>query len=174
MPRVDRNIDISVESGILTVDGKINVGKYEGLQPLCCYLRCSQRRLTVIARLKPAAARNETVKIRRKFLVHPSRILPLPGMVRPGTESPLLGSENGVGPLMRPPQGVRVYVSGQGKQVAWGSRPRSIRAGSRSPGEPLVLDQTGSPSPSRATPLLGHPSPKWSVCRVQTYASPPP
>jgi len=35
MPGVDRdNIDVSVENGLLTVEGKINVNKYEGLQPL--------------------------------------------------------------------------------------------------------------------------------------------
>jgi HSP20 family protein len=35
MPGVDRdNIDISVENGVLTVEGKINLGKYEGLQPV--------------------------------------------------------------------------------------------------------------------------------------------
>jgi HSP20 family protein len=35
MPGVDRNnIDISVDSGVLTVEGKINFGKYEGLEPV--------------------------------------------------------------------------------------------------------------------------------------------
>jgi HSP20 family protein len=35
MPGVHRdNIDISVESGMLTVEGKLDLGKYEGLQPL--------------------------------------------------------------------------------------------------------------------------------------------
>lgn len=35
MPGVDRdNIDVSVEHGMLTVEGKINFDKYEGLQPL--------------------------------------------------------------------------------------------------------------------------------------------
>ena len=35
MPGVGRdNIDISVENGVLTVEGKINLGKYEGLQPV--------------------------------------------------------------------------------------------------------------------------------------------
>jgi HSP20 family protein len=35
MPRVDRdNINISVESRVLTVEGAINFGKYEGLQPV--------------------------------------------------------------------------------------------------------------------------------------------
>jgi HSP20 family protein len=35
MPGVDReNIEISVESGVLTVEGKINFSKYEGLQPV--------------------------------------------------------------------------------------------------------------------------------------------
>lgn len=35
MPGVDRdNIDVSVENGLLTVEGKINVNKYEGLRPL--------------------------------------------------------------------------------------------------------------------------------------------
>jgi HSP20 family protein len=35
MPGVDReNIEISVENGVLTVEGKINFGKYEGLQPV--------------------------------------------------------------------------------------------------------------------------------------------
>jgi HSP20 family protein len=35
MPGVDRdNIDVSVENGVLTVEGKINFAKYEGLQPL--------------------------------------------------------------------------------------------------------------------------------------------
>jgi HSP20 family protein len=34
MPGVDRgNIDVSVENGVLTVEGKINFDKYEGLQP---------------------------------------------------------------------------------------------------------------------------------------------
>jgi HSP20 family protein len=32
---VDReNIDVSVENGLLTVEGKINFNKYEGLQPI--------------------------------------------------------------------------------------------------------------------------------------------
>jgi HSP20 family molecular chaperone IbpA len=35
MPGVDRdNIEISVENGMLTVEGKINFKKYEGLQPI--------------------------------------------------------------------------------------------------------------------------------------------
>ena len=35
MPGVDReNISISVENGVLTVEGTINFGKYEGLQPV--------------------------------------------------------------------------------------------------------------------------------------------
>jgi HSP20 family molecular chaperone IbpA len=35
MPGVDReNIEIRVESGVLTVEGKINFSKYEGLQPV--------------------------------------------------------------------------------------------------------------------------------------------
>ena len=35
MPGVDReNINITVENGLLTVEGRINFGKYEGLQPL--------------------------------------------------------------------------------------------------------------------------------------------
>lgn len=35
MPGVDRdNVDISVENGVLTVEGRIQFGKYEGLQPL--------------------------------------------------------------------------------------------------------------------------------------------
>ena len=35
MPGVGRdNIDVSVENGLLTVEGKINFNKYEGLQPL--------------------------------------------------------------------------------------------------------------------------------------------
>jgi HSP20 family molecular chaperone IbpA len=35
MPGVDReNIEISVENGLLTVEGKINFSKYEGLQPV--------------------------------------------------------------------------------------------------------------------------------------------
>jgi HSP20 family molecular chaperone IbpA len=35
MPGVDRdNIDVNVENGVLTVEGKINFGKYEGLQPI--------------------------------------------------------------------------------------------------------------------------------------------
>jgi HSP20 family protein len=35
MPGVDRdNINISVENGVLTVEGAINFGKYEGLQPV--------------------------------------------------------------------------------------------------------------------------------------------
>jgi HSP20 family molecular chaperone IbpA len=35
MPGVDRNnIEVSVENGILTVEGKINFDKYEGLQPV--------------------------------------------------------------------------------------------------------------------------------------------
>jgi HSP20 family protein len=35
MPGVDRNnIDISVENGVLTVEGKIDFAKYEGLQPV--------------------------------------------------------------------------------------------------------------------------------------------
>jgi HSP20 family molecular chaperone IbpA len=32
---VDRdNIDVSIENGVLTVEGTINFGKYEGLQPV--------------------------------------------------------------------------------------------------------------------------------------------
>ena len=35
MPGVDRdNINVSVENGMLTVEGKINFDKYEGLEPL--------------------------------------------------------------------------------------------------------------------------------------------
>jgi HSP20 family protein len=35
MPGVDRNhIDIGIENGVLTVEGKIDFGKYEGLQPV--------------------------------------------------------------------------------------------------------------------------------------------
>ena len=35
MPGVDRdNIDISLENGMLTVEGTIDFGKYEGLQPV--------------------------------------------------------------------------------------------------------------------------------------------
>ena len=35
MPGADReNINITVENGLLTVEGRINFGKYEGLQPL--------------------------------------------------------------------------------------------------------------------------------------------
>jgi HSP20 family protein len=35
MPGVDReNIEISVENGVLTVEGKINFSKYDGLQPV--------------------------------------------------------------------------------------------------------------------------------------------
>ena len=35
MPGVDReNINVSVENGVLTVEGKINFSKYEGLQPV--------------------------------------------------------------------------------------------------------------------------------------------
>jgi HSP20 family protein len=35
MPGVDRdNVDVSVENGMLTVEGRINFNKYEGLQPL--------------------------------------------------------------------------------------------------------------------------------------------
>jgi len=35
MPGVDRdNIDVNVEHGVLTVEGKINFSKYEGLQPI--------------------------------------------------------------------------------------------------------------------------------------------
>ena len=35
MPEADRdNIDVSVENGVLTVGGKINFKKYEGLQPV--------------------------------------------------------------------------------------------------------------------------------------------
>jgi HSP20 family protein len=35
MPGVDRdNIDINVEGNVLTVEGKINFGKYEGLEPI--------------------------------------------------------------------------------------------------------------------------------------------
>ena len=35
MPGVDReNIDVSVENGLLTVEGKINFNKYGGLQPI--------------------------------------------------------------------------------------------------------------------------------------------
>jgi HSP20 family molecular chaperone IbpA len=35
MPGVDRdNIEVSVENGLLTVEGKINFKKYEGLQPI--------------------------------------------------------------------------------------------------------------------------------------------
>jgi HSP20 family molecular chaperone IbpA len=35
MPGVDRdNVEVNVENGVLTVEGKINFGKYEGLQPI--------------------------------------------------------------------------------------------------------------------------------------------
>jgi HSP20 family protein len=35
MPGVDRdNIDVSVENGLLTVEGSINFSKYEGLEPV--------------------------------------------------------------------------------------------------------------------------------------------
>lgn len=35
MPGVDRdNIEVSVENGVLTVEGRINFGKYESLQPV--------------------------------------------------------------------------------------------------------------------------------------------
>jgi HSP20 family protein len=35
MPGVDRDhIDINVDNGVLTVEGKIDFGKYEGLQPV--------------------------------------------------------------------------------------------------------------------------------------------
>jgi HSP20 family protein len=35
MPGVDRdNIDVMVENGVLTVEGRINFNKYEGLQPV--------------------------------------------------------------------------------------------------------------------------------------------
>jgi HSP20 family protein len=35
MPGVDRNnIEVNVENGVLTVEGKINFDKYEGLQPI--------------------------------------------------------------------------------------------------------------------------------------------
>jgi HSP20 family molecular chaperone IbpA len=35
MPGVDRdNIEVSIENGVLTVEGKINFDKYEGLQPI--------------------------------------------------------------------------------------------------------------------------------------------
>jgi HSP20 family protein len=35
MPGVDKNnLDISVENGLLTVEGRINFGRYEGLQPV--------------------------------------------------------------------------------------------------------------------------------------------
>jgi HSP20 family protein len=35
MPGVDRdNVDVSVDNGVLTVEGRINFGKYEGLQPV--------------------------------------------------------------------------------------------------------------------------------------------
>jgi HSP20 family protein len=35
MPGVDRdNVDVSVENGVLAVEGKINFSKYEGLQPV--------------------------------------------------------------------------------------------------------------------------------------------
>jgi HSP20 family protein len=35
MPGVDRdNIDVMVENGVLTVEGKINFNKYEGLEPV--------------------------------------------------------------------------------------------------------------------------------------------
>ena len=35
MPGVDRdNIEVNVENGVLTVEGKINFGQYEGLQPI--------------------------------------------------------------------------------------------------------------------------------------------
>src|SRR5215210_2826338 len=35
MPGVDKqNIDVSVESGVVTVEGKINLDKYEGLEPI--------------------------------------------------------------------------------------------------------------------------------------------
>jgi HSP20 family protein len=34
MPGVDRDhIDVGLDNGILTVEGKIDFGKYEGLQP---------------------------------------------------------------------------------------------------------------------------------------------
>jgi HSP20 family molecular chaperone IbpA len=35
MPGVDKgNVDISVESGVLTIDGRLDFGKYEGMQPV--------------------------------------------------------------------------------------------------------------------------------------------
>jgi HSP20 family protein len=35
MPGIDRdNVDVNVESGVLTVEGRINFKKYEGLQPI--------------------------------------------------------------------------------------------------------------------------------------------
>jgi HSP20 family protein len=35
MPGVDReNIDLNVENGVLTVEGRIDFNKYEGLQPV--------------------------------------------------------------------------------------------------------------------------------------------
>ena len=35
MPGVDRdNVEVNVENGVLTVEGRINFGKYEGLQPI--------------------------------------------------------------------------------------------------------------------------------------------
>ena len=35
MPGVDRNnIDVNVENGVLMIEGKIDFGKYEGLQPV--------------------------------------------------------------------------------------------------------------------------------------------
>lgn len=35
MPGVDRdNIDVNIDSGVLTIEGKIDFGKYEGLEPI--------------------------------------------------------------------------------------------------------------------------------------------
>jgi HSP20 family protein len=37
MPGVNKDaVDISVENGVLTVEGRIDFGKYEGLQPVYC------------------------------------------------------------------------------------------------------------------------------------------
>jgi HSP20 family molecular chaperone IbpA len=35
MPGVDKsNVDINIESGVLTVEGRVDFGKYEGMQPV--------------------------------------------------------------------------------------------------------------------------------------------
>jgi HSP20 family protein len=56
MPGVDReNIEISVEHGVLTVEGKINFSKYEGLQPVYSEYNIGPFRRTfrISSRMKP-------------------------------------------------------------------------------------------------------------------------